>query len=89
MPPCDLVAWAEGFAAGYDAAMSGALNVRLVELAENIALHERERWVPIGAFSRRRRIQREVTEGAKRARPVRQSPDWPRVRVPGGGPHAA
>jgi hypothetical protein len=83
-PPCDLVTWAEGYCAGYDAALSGALNARAFDLAETMAMHEREHWLPLGAMSRRRRIARERAEMATHAVAVRQTDDWPRVRVPGG-----
>ena len=85
----DLAAWAQGYCAGYDAAVAGEVRARLLELAETIAAHDQQRWIPIGAFSRQRRIAREIAEMAERAVPVRDSPDWPKVARPGGGSDAA
>ena len=85
----DLAAWALGYVQGYDAAVAGEVRARLLELAEHIAEHDHRRWVPIGAFSRQRRIAREIAEMAERAVPVKDSPGWPKVARPGGGTDAA
>ena len=81
----DLAAWAQGYVQGYDAAVAGEVRARLLELAEHIAEHDHRSWIPLGAFSRQRRIAREIAEMAERAVPVRDSPDWPKVARPREG----
>jgi hypothetical protein len=85
----DLSAWAQGFVAGWDAAAHAALGEHLRRLAEDLDQLDRATFVTAGAFDRARRISRETAEGARHARAVQQTDDWPRVRHPGGGQHAA
>lgn len=80
----DLSAWAQGFLSGWDAAWSAGVWQAVMELAEAIAEHDVTPWVPVGRLSRENRIRRELAEMERLARPVRQTPDWPRVRLPGG-----
>jgi len=81
----DLVAWSAGYLAGWDAALSSEVRARVADLAETIALHDATPWIAEGAMCRDRRIAREITEGERHARTVRQSADWPTVAIPGAG----
>jgi hypothetical protein len=80
----DLAAWAAGFISGWDAAAAAALGVHLHRLAEDLDQLDRATFLPAGRMDRARRIAREITEGARRAVAVRDTPDWPPVRRPGG-----
>jgi hypothetical protein len=80
----DLSAWAQGFVAGWDAAAHAALGEHLRRLAEDLDQLDRATFLPAGRLDRARRITQEVTEGARRAVAVRDTPDWPPVRRPGG-----
>lgn len=80
----DLASWAQGFLSGWDAAWSAGVWQAVMELAETIAAHDITPWVEAGAMSRANRIRRELAEMERQARPVRQTADWPRVRLPGG-----
>jgi hypothetical protein len=80
----DLSAWAEGFCSGWDAAAAAALGEHLRRLAEDLDQLDRASFLPAARLSRARRIAREITEGARRAVAVRDTPDWPPVRRPGG-----
>lgn len=81
----DLASWAQGFLAGWDAAWNAGVRQAVMEIAETIAVHDVTPWVPVGRLSREARIRREVAEMERHARPVQQTADWPRVRIPGGG----
>jgi hypothetical protein len=80
----DLSAWAQGFVAGWDAAAHAALGEHLRRLAEDLDQLDRATFLPAGRLDRARRISRETAEGARRAVAVRDTPDWPPVRRPGG-----
>lgn len=84
-PPCDLVAWAQGYVAGWEAAWSAGVRQAVDTLAEVIALHHHRPWAQHGAVVRHNRIRRELAEMEQHARPVQQTADWPPVRIPGGG----
>lgn len=79
----DLASWAQGFIAGWDAAFSAGVQQRVDDLAEVIALHHHRPWARHGAVVRHNRIRRELAEMEQQARPVRQTPDWPPVTIPG------
>lgn len=67
----ELASWADGFIAGWDAAVSAEVRQRLDALAETIALHDQRPWVEAGQFSRQRRIAREIAEMEQRAADIR------------------
>jgi hypothetical protein len=70
-PPCDLVTWAEGYIAGWDAAVSAVPQCRADELAEMEArLHDRS-WIDRGRMLRDKRIARELAEMEAHAARIR------------------
>lgn len=82
--PADLDSWAQGFLAGWEAACSAEVQQRLDALAEVIALHHHRPWARHGGVVRHNRIRRELAEMEQQAVAVRQTSDWPAVRMPGG-----
>ncbi|HEY8452483.1 MAG TPA: hypothetical protein VIL54_09800 [Natronosporangium sp.] len=62
----------QGYCAGWDTAVSAEVDRRLLELAETIARHDRERWCVIGELARERRIARELAAMEAHARRIAQ-----------------
>jgi hypothetical protein len=84
LDPVWLDGWAAGYAAGYDTRDATLVAPVLDQLAQDLAQLDRTTFVEPGQMSRQRRINREVADD-RHARPVRQTSDWPAVKIPGGG----
>jgi hypothetical protein len=84
LDPVWLDGWAAGYAAGYDTRDATLVAPVLDQLAQDLAQLDRTTFVEPGRFDRQQRINREVADD-RHARPVRQTSDWPAVKIPGGG----
>lgn len=83
-PPDDLAAWAAGYLAGHDQGQLLAAHRARQELAEETARLDETSWLPPARETRAERIRREVADGARHARTVQHTSDWPAVAAPGG-----
>lgn len=87
-PPDWLDGWAQGFCAGYDAAVGAERQRLLDELAETAARLDRQSCVTRGQSLAERRVARELAEMERLAVPVdsfKLDDQWPLVVPPGSG----